>query len=350
MSEAIKVLCVEDEVEIRENMVGILESEGFTVLQAGNGKEGLDVFLEQHPDIIISDIMMPEANGYDLLKSIRENTETENNNVPFILLSALGQKDDIITGISLSASDYMVKPVDFDLLIAKIREKTSNVKKTKEHHKKKIENLKSQVSNIVPEEISQYVEMINQIASALKNEIYGPLPHKKYIDDLNKIYLYSLRLRTNINNFLSGSAISNQIDISDEIINPVDLLQNFIAGVNEKFQSRISINANHPETLPKIKINKVIITDVIKKIFGCIFKLESNAKIELGVSTDHLGKLVILFVCSTAIDENILKDYLSKAIGVDVLESQGLGLEVVFSNKNTNTILSVPAYRVVSKK
>jgi CheY-like chemotaxis protein len=350
MSEIIKILCVEDEIEIRDNMVGILENEGFKVFTASNGKEGLEVFLENHPDIIISDIMMPESNGYDLLKSIRENKEIDNNNVPFILLSALGQKDDIMTGINLSASDYLVKPVDFDLLIAKIREKTSNALKTKEHHKKKIENLKTQVSNIVPEDMMQYVDIINKISSALKSEIYGPLPHKKYLEDLNKIYLYSLRLKTTINNFLSGSAISNQIDVDDEIINPCSLIKKFTSGINEKFKSKITINEQNANELPNIKINKNITYDVIKKIFGCIFKIDNDTNINISMATDHLGRMIIIFTSTKPIDENILREHLDKTIKSDVLDEQGLIMEVIFSNKHTNTILSIPSYRVTNKK
>ena len=95
MSDKIKILCVEDEIDVRESIVGILDNEGFEVFQATNGQEGLEVFLEQKPDIIISDIMMPDVTGHDLLKSIRGNKNIDNSNVPFILLSALGQKEDI---------------------------------------------------------------------------------------------------------------------------------------------------------------------------------------------------------------------------------------------------------------
>jgi DNA-binding response OmpR family regulator len=118
-TDKIKILCVEDEVDVRESIAGILESEGFEVLQAENGKQGLEVFLENHPDIIISDIMMPGFSGHDLLKAIRGNKTIDNSNVPFILLSALGQKEDILLGINLEASDYLVKPVDFYFFIAK---------------------------------------------------------------------------------------------------------------------------------------------------------------------------------------------------------------------------------------
>ena len=78
MSEKIKVLCVEDEQDIRENIVEILRDEGFEVFEAANGKQGFEVFMQQKPDLIISDIMMSELDGYGLLKMVRESKNVRN--------------------------------------------------------------------------------------------------------------------------------------------------------------------------------------------------------------------------------------------------------------------------------
>jgi CheY-like chemotaxis protein len=343
----IKVLCVEDEIDIRENLVGILESEDFEVLQAEDGNKGLEVFLESHPDIIISDIMMPNSTGHDLLKAIRENHNISNNNVPFIFLSALGQKEDILKGINLEASDYMIKPVDFDLLIAKIREKTSNTRRTKEVEKKNLNNLKNQVANIVPQEMLQYIDLINQISGALKSEIYGPLPHQKYVEDLNKIYIHSLKLKTMISNFLSGDSISSQLDVADEIIQPMQFVQNFVSGLNEKFQSKIIINTQNTAELPHIKVNKQIMTEVIKKIVGCMFKIDDRIDINISIAHDPLNRIAIIFYLNQPIDEVSFKAQIDKSISTETLDKQGLLVEISLSNNNTNLVLLVPNYRVI---
>jgi CheY-like chemotaxis protein len=350
MADKIKILCVEDEIDIRENLVGILESEGFAVLQAEDGKKGLEVFLEKHPDIIISDIMMPNFNGHDLLKAIRENSNIEDSNVPFILLSALGQREDILKGINLEASDYMVKPVDFDMLIAKIREKTSNLKRTREANQKNISNLKSQVSNIVPQEMLQYVDLINQISNALKSEIYGPLPHQKYLEDLNKIYIHSLKLKTIVNNFLNGESISSQLDVQDEIVSPMQFLQNFTGSLNDKFRSKIIINEPDNQSLPNIKINQKIVADVIKKIVGCMFKIDEKIDVNVSVAPDPADRLAIIFYPTNPVDETIFKAQIEKAIPDATLDSQGLLIEVSFSNNKTSVILLIPNYRVVGSR
>ena len=117
MSKKIRVLYAEDEQDIRENIVEILLDENFEVFAAENGKMALDMFLEKDFDVIVSDVMMPEMDGHDLLKAIRSNKDSSISNVPFIFLTALGQKEDIVKGIDLKANDYLTKPIDFDLLI-----------------------------------------------------------------------------------------------------------------------------------------------------------------------------------------------------------------------------------------
>ncbi len=350
MNNKIKILCVEDESDIRENLAGILESEGFEVLQAENGMQGLEIFLEQKPDIIISDIMMPDFTGHDLLKAIREDKTIDNSHIPFILLSALGQKDDILRGIAMEASDYLVKPVDFDLLIAKVREKTSNLKKTAEVANKNLNNLKSQVSNVVPNEMLQYVDLINHIASALRSEIYGPLPHKKYLEDINKIYINSLRLKTIVNNFLTGTSIFNQIDVHDEIIKPSQVIQDFIDGLNKKFQLQIVFCDINPDKLSDVKINKRILTEIVKRLVGCVFKINDDMKIKISISDDHLDRLAFIFYSENKIDKDILESQIEKSAVLPMLDSQGLMLETVNGNNGSRIVLLVPNYRVIQKR
>lgn len=115
----ITILCIEDEIEIRTLVVEELEDAGFKTLQASNGREGLEIILAKWPDIVICDITMPEMDGHQVLAEIQLN-HPELSAVPFIFLTALADKDNMIAGLQGGAADFLTKPIDFDLLLAKI--------------------------------------------------------------------------------------------------------------------------------------------------------------------------------------------------------------------------------------
>lgn len=115
----ITILCIEDETEIRTLLVEELMDAGFKTLQASNGREGLEMILAKWPDIVICDISMPEMDGHQVLAEIQLN-HPEFSNVPFIFLTALADKGNMITGLQAGAADYLTKPIDFDILLAKI--------------------------------------------------------------------------------------------------------------------------------------------------------------------------------------------------------------------------------------
>jgi anti-anti-sigma factor len=102
------ILAIEDDTKIRENIQEILELEGFDVLTAENGRIGVQLAQEHHPDLIICDVMMPEIDGYGVLVTLRQDPNTLK--IPFIFLSARATKADFRKGMSLGADDYLTKP------------------------------------------------------------------------------------------------------------------------------------------------------------------------------------------------------------------------------------------------
>lgn len=113
------ILCIDDEAAIRSLIVEELEEAGFKTFEASNGREGLEVILAKWPDIIICDITMPEMDGQQLLAELQLN-HPELAGTPFIFLTALGERETKLEGLRAGADDYLVKPVDFDVLLAKI--------------------------------------------------------------------------------------------------------------------------------------------------------------------------------------------------------------------------------------
>jgi len=112
-----KVLIIEDNNDIRENVVEILELAGYEVTDANNGKTGVELALKNPPDIILCDIMMPELDGYGVLYMLNKNPEI--SAIPFIFLTAKAERIDFRKGMEMGADDYLTKPFDdMDLLNA----------------------------------------------------------------------------------------------------------------------------------------------------------------------------------------------------------------------------------------
>ncbi|HEY9808875.1 MAG TPA: EAL domain-containing protein [Halomicronema sp.] len=103
-----KILVIEDELSIRENILELLDMRNFEVIGAENGSVGLKMAMEQSPDLIICDVTMPEMDGHSVLKALRENPATVN--IPFIFLTARADRLDMRTGMELGADDYLIKP------------------------------------------------------------------------------------------------------------------------------------------------------------------------------------------------------------------------------------------------
>jgi DNA-binding response OmpR family regulator len=112
-----KILVIEDEPEMRRNLATILKLEKFNVVQAENGRAGIDLARKETPDLILCDVMMPEMDGHAVLKALREDSRLVTT--PFIFLTARGEKADFRSGMDLGADDYLTKPVaKADLLSA----------------------------------------------------------------------------------------------------------------------------------------------------------------------------------------------------------------------------------------
>lgn len=110
-----KILLLEDDAGVRLPVVDLLEAEKYTVLTAENGKEGLEMATREKPDLIISDIMMPEMDGYEVFEALQKDPLTAV--IPFIFLTAKTDPSDIREGLGLGVDDYITKPFEPDTLL-----------------------------------------------------------------------------------------------------------------------------------------------------------------------------------------------------------------------------------------
>ncbi|MBZ0287059.1 MAG: response regulator transcription factor [Anaerolineae bacterium] len=114
-----KVLIIEDELTLANNLADKLRSEGFSVTTAPDGEDGLDKVRNERPDLIVLDIMLPGLDGLSLCRMVRRDTAT--SHIPIIMLTARGTEVDKIVGLESGADDYVVKPVALGEFLARVR-------------------------------------------------------------------------------------------------------------------------------------------------------------------------------------------------------------------------------------
>jgi DNA-binding NarL/FixJ family response regulator len=123
-----KILVIEDEAETRDNLVLMLEMEGFKPCAAPNGRVGVEIAKRELPDVILCDVSMPELDGHGVLEALRADTTTVS--IPFIFLTARGDKKDLRTGMNLGADDYLTKPASAEEVLSAINARLDR------HHEK----------------------------------------------------------------------------------------------------------------------------------------------------------------------------------------------------------------------
>jgi DNA-binding response OmpR family regulator len=156
---SVKVLLVEDEKSIADGIIYNLKNEGLKVTHVDEGKIALDIFDEEHFDLLILDIMLPEVSGLEICQSIRKSS-----NVPIIMLTAKDDENDKIRGLEMGADDYITKPFSVKELISRIK---AVLRRTKN----------SELLNGLDEDINSVREI------KIGNIAMNPLRYEAKIDD-----------------------------------------------------------------------------------------------------------------------------------------------------------------------
>ncbi|MBF0409716.1 MAG: response regulator [Candidatus Riflebacteria bacterium] len=197
------VLVIEDSSEIMESLVDIIDAAGYEVISAVNGREGIEKALEFQPDVIISDIIMPEIDGYGVFNELKKHPKTMV--VPFLFLSACREPDDIRKGMTLGADDYIPKPVSATELLEAIRTriaKTDGIKQWVDDFVKYV------VTENMPQEFGFPLQKINTAAILLKNQ---PMSYQRVKEHAETIFSAGNTLLKLIENFM----VSRKLHISE---------------------------------------------------------------------------------------------------------------------------------------
>lgn len=140
------ILCVEDEDELRRDIADELAEAGYDVVEARNGQEALDALGQARPDLILCDISMPGLDGYGVLEAVQAEGP-DHGDIPFVFLSALGDSREVVAGKRLGADDYLVKPIDYDLLLATVDARLRQIDRIREA---RADDVSLDASNLMP--------------------------------------------------------------------------------------------------------------------------------------------------------------------------------------------------------
>lgn len=194
-----KILVIEDELAIRENILELLEVQDFESYAAANGREGIELAKKVLPDLILCDISMPEMDGYGVLQSIRANPPTAM--IPFIFLTALADKENTRKGMNLGADDYLTKPCRPMELVEAIQTRLKKHADIQQQQRQKIEELRNNITFSLPHELRTPLNGILGFTELLLTDLED-LETEEIREMLLNIQTSSKRLYRLIQNFL----------------------------------------------------------------------------------------------------------------------------------------------------
>lgn len=197
-----RILLVEDDVNLLEGVRNILELDHYEVLTAENGVEALEILRAQPtpPDLILSDIMMPRMDGIRLLEEVRK--EQSWVSIPFIYLTAKGEKVDIQKGKLLGVDDYVVKPYDPDYLLVAIKSRLDRHRKLNEYYSAAMNELKQSILTILNHEFRTPLTFVVAYADMLTSPQPQQLSATELQDYLRGVSVGAERLRRLVENFI----------------------------------------------------------------------------------------------------------------------------------------------------
>jgi CheY-like chemotaxis protein/two-component sensor histidine kinase len=166
-----KVVVVEDNPDVRGNLQEILQSADYDVEVAENGKIGIEVIKRTQPDLVLCDVMMPEMDGYDVLKLMRNNPSVAST--PFVFLTAKTAKKDLSHGMEMGADDYIMKPFTIAELLKRVKTRLNKRKDIVKRSEEKLSDITNSIGMPITHELNAPLKTIVGIGELITTEHYN---------------------------------------------------------------------------------------------------------------------------------------------------------------------------------
>ncbi len=315
-----RILIIEDNPQLLEFLQEILSLENFDVITAENGVIGVELAKQEQPDLILSDVMMPELDGFGVLKALRQNSLTAT--IPIIFLTARASREDIREGMDLGADDYLSKPFSSSQLLRAISARIEKQEAIEKESSAKLDGLRRNIAAFLPHELLTPLHGIMGTSDLILN-YHESMSPSELVGSMRDIQDCSQRLNRLIRNFIMFSeleAIATGCqplrEHSDSI--EVEAIIGFTAQTHASKANRLKdLEINLEDALIKISSNHL--TKIVEEIIGNAFKFSLS------------GTTVRLF---TKIDEQFFRLYIvDHGRGMTVEQIANIGAYMQFERR-----------------
>jgi two-component system, sensor histidine kinase and response regulator len=343
------ILIVEDDIALINGIKDILEIQHYKVLTANNGYEGLAAIqaAERIPDLIVSDIMMPGMNGYEFFEAVRSNPRWLA--IPFIFLTARGEKQDIYLGKLMGAEDYMTKPFNAEDLLVNIEGKLKRRSELDQINNTEVAGIKESILTILNHEFRTPLTYIIAYADMLSQDP-GGYSYKELTNFLQVMNAGADRIRKLIENFIllveleTGEGHvhyqtrkTTQYDLAEIINGAIDSIT-LSASDREK---NISVQVHAlPDDLPQIELDPDYIQAALRCLIGNGIKFtdESDGVVEVEACPGENGVLrLVVTDYGRGIPEDKRQEIYESFVQIERVkyEDQGAGIGLAIVNHIT---------------
>ncbi len=294
-----KILVIEDDPQVRDNIEDILNLEDFCTITAADGLEGLNRARAERPDVIICDVMMPEMNGYEVLKALRQDAETET--IPFIFLTAKADRTDLRQGMILGADDYLTKPFTPTELREAIAVRLEKQAQLEQQTQRQLGELRQNIAHSLPHELNTpLVGIMNGVK--LLRHCYDPIDQAEALELLDIVERSGKRLYEMIQNFITYADLELMAANPEAVATlkkecppcfPLALIQGVATQIAEKHQREADLQVEVQDVVVKISDSRY--RKVLEEVIDNAFKFStSGSKVRLTSSLK--GNFFNLFV------------------------------------------------------